>query len=204
MSEKKEANKKGKGFIKDLTGRRYGKLRVLEPTPRRDKGSVYWRCVCDCGQEIEVTENQLVWGNYQSCGCLKRKNQQEIANQLHWIDGTCLEFLEYRKHRKDNRSGFRGVYREKSGRYRVFIGFKGKRYYVGKYKGFEEAKAARLEAETVIYGGFISSYNQYMKLPPSEREKVGFLFEVTRQNGSFRIQTNFPVETGGNDVQIIC
>ena len=57
----------------DLTGRRFGRLTVVEPTGRRNsKGSVYWRCICDCGGEAEYTEDMLVHGRYLSCGCLKK------------------------------------------------------------------------------------------------------------------------------------
>ena len=98
----------------DLTGQRFGRLTAREPTQRRDrKGAVYWRCLCDCGNETEVTEDALVNGNNLSCGCLRRENQQKIANQLHRIDGTCVEILEKRKARRDNTSGFRGVFKLK-------------------------------------------------------------------------------------------
>ena len=47
----------------NLTGRRFGRLTALEPTKRRDqKGSIYWRCRCECGQESEATEDALVHG----------------------------------------------------------------------------------------------------------------------------------------------
>lgn len=118
------SHRKGK---KNIAGRRFGNLTALYPTDRRnEKGSVYWHCQCDCGNEIEVSEDGLVWGNYQSCGCLKREMQSKISQQLTRIDGTCIEILEHRKHRKDNKSGFRGVYQMKTGKYRVSIGFKGK------------------------------------------------------------------------------
>ena len=62
----------------DLTGQRFGRLMAKEPTERRDRnGSIYWRCICDCGNEAEVTESALVGGNCLSCGCLKRENQKE-------------------------------------------------------------------------------------------------------------------------------
>lgn len=48
-----------------------------------------------------------------------------------------------RKKRRDNESGFRGVFRLKnSNRYRVDIGFKGKRYYVGLFDDYDEAVQA--------------------------------------------------------------
>ena len=37
----------------DLSGRKFGMLTAKYATEKRDKrGSVYWHCVCDCGNEI--------------------------------------------------------------------------------------------------------------------------------------------------------
>lgn len=42
----------------NLAGRTFGRLTAIEPTHRRDrKGSVYWKCICSCGNETEVTED---------------------------------------------------------------------------------------------------------------------------------------------------
>ena len=82
----------------DLSGRKFGMLTAKYATEKRDKrGSVYWHCVCDCGNEVEVTAAGLVHGNYHSCGCLQKKNRQEIAQRRHLVDGTCVEVLEKRK-----------------------------------------------------------------------------------------------------------
>lgn len=111
----------------DLTGRRFGRLTAIEPTERRDrKGSVYWHCQCDCGNEAEVTEGSLVQGKSLSCGCLKRENQKEIAGKLQRVDGTCIEILEKRKYRRDNTSGFRGGFKKKTGHIGWELGLKGK------------------------------------------------------------------------------
>jgi len=60
----------------DLTDRKFGRLRALEPTARRDKkGSVYWRCRCDCGRECEVPQDRLAYGNTTSCGCKRNRGR---------------------------------------------------------------------------------------------------------------------------------
>ena len=43
------------GKFIDLTGKRYGRLTVIEKTDQRANGSVVWRCQCDCGNECFVT-----------------------------------------------------------------------------------------------------------------------------------------------------
>ena len=179
--------------ISNIAGKRFGRLVALSTTKKRDKkGSVYWHCRCDCGNELDVTEDSLVHGNYRSCGCLKKEIQQDIVNKLHHIDGTCVEWLEKRKHRSDNTSGFRGVYRLKNGHYRAGIGFKKQRYHIGTYKTFEEAVAARLEVEAAIHDKFVQAYyvwiEKYGSLP--ENEQPPLLFEVEKVNGEFIVLTN--------------
>lgn len=173
----------------DLTGRRFGRLVAVQPTDRRDgKGSVYWACVCDCGNQTEVTEDALVQGSVRSCGCLRSENRQKIREKLHRVDGTCVEILENRKYRRDNTSGFRGVFRTKTGRYRVDIGFKGKRYYLGTYDDFEEAVEKRLQAEQLIHEGFVRAYYAWKNRAdddPAWGEAHPFTFNVEKKDGTF-------------------
>lgn len=168
---------------KDLTGRRFGRLLARYPTGRRDrKLSVYWNCICDCGNESEVTADRLMHGTYLSCGCLKKENQQNIFKKLHLVDGTCVEWLEKRKSRSDNTSGFRGVYHMKNGKYRVSIGFRGKRYHIGTYEGFEQAVEARQKAEETMHGGFLDAYyrwEQQAEQDPLWKEQHPFRYEMS-------------------------
>lgn len=62
--------------VKDLSGRRYGKLTCVEPTGERGAdGCMLWRCRCDCGGECLATVAQLNRGDRKSCGCMQRKPQ---------------------------------------------------------------------------------------------------------------------------------
>ena len=48
---------------KDLSGQKFGLLTAMYPTERRDhRGSVYWHCVCECGNEIDVSAGALMDG----------------------------------------------------------------------------------------------------------------------------------------------
>ena len=63
---------RGMGKLIDLTGRRFGRLTVIE-FAGMDKGrKSKWRCRCDCGKEIVVTSYSLQSGHTQSCGCFRR------------------------------------------------------------------------------------------------------------------------------------
>lgn len=179
-------SRRGKAKYVNLTGKRFGRLQVMYPTDRRDaKGSVYWHCVCDCGREKEITEASLVHGNTKSCGCLRSERQKNIYKKLHLVDGTCVEMLERRKYRRDNKSGFRGVYKLKDGKYRVDIGFKGKRYYLGLYQYYDEAVQVRLEAERIIHKGFLRAYQEWelkKREDPEWGETHPLVFEVMQDS----------------------
>lgn len=59
------------GKVKDLTGRKFGKLVALEWRGMREHKSV-WRCRCECGKVVDVLGASLLSGNTKSCGCAKR------------------------------------------------------------------------------------------------------------------------------------
>lgn len=107
------------------------------------------------------------------------------------VDGTCVEMLEKRKYRRDNRSGFRGVYQLKNRKYRVDIGFKGRRFYIGCFENYEEAVQARLKAEEMIHGGFLEAYHAWQEKAekdPAWAEKHPLVFEVDKDENGFRVK----------------
>ena len=182
---------RGKG-IRDIAGEKFGRLTALYPTEKRnEKGSVYWHCRCDCGNEVDVTSDGLLWGSYRSCGCWKEEIKEMIPQRLHHVDGTCVEILANRKSRCDNTSGFRGVYMLKNGKYKACIGFKQKRYWLGTYRTFEEAVQVRLEAEDLIHNGFLEAYYEWKDhadLDPQWGREHPLSFQVEKINGDLVIR----------------
>lgn len=59
-------------FIKDMTGKRYGKLLVIKNTGKKSTENYIWECQCDCGNVCEVAQGNLKSGQVKSCGCNKR------------------------------------------------------------------------------------------------------------------------------------
>ena len=51
-----------------LVGQKFGHLTVIEDTGKRLHRSIIWKCKCDCGNEHEVTSNNLNGGQVNSCG----------------------------------------------------------------------------------------------------------------------------------------
>lgn len=56
----------------DLTGKKFGRLLVLERTENRGKATT-WKCLCDCGNFTRVTASRLVSGETKSCGCIHKE-----------------------------------------------------------------------------------------------------------------------------------
>ena len=56
--------------MKDLTGKKFGRLTALYPTGERLRHSMIWHCKCDCGNECDKAADQLRGGYVKSCGCL--------------------------------------------------------------------------------------------------------------------------------------
>jgi hypothetical protein len=53
----------------ELTGRRFGRLVVIEHAGSSRQGARLWRCNCDCGKEVIIRADNL--RNAKSCGCTR-------------------------------------------------------------------------------------------------------------------------------------
>jgi len=63
---------------KDLTGQKFGRLRVVNEAERRDNGRVEWICECDCGNTVTCKSSLLMNGHTKSCGCYHRQQVAKI------------------------------------------------------------------------------------------------------------------------------
>lgn len=136
---------------KDLTGKKFGRLTVLERTGTRNR-KVVWLCRCDCGQMTEVVSDKLKSGEIQSCGCLRVEKGKEVQkyNEEHYFVGGVFTPLLASKLRKDNKTGHKGVTivrRKKGLKYHASITVKGKTFHLGYYDRLEDAINARKRAE---------------------------------------------------------
>lgn len=68
---------------KDLTGKIFGKLKVVKDSGKRTKNkSIVWECLCECGNITYVQSENLYSGNTISCGCLNSKGEKKILDIL--------------------------------------------------------------------------------------------------------------------------
>lgn len=56
---------------KRLEGQQFGRLTALYRL-HNTKGRTKWLCVCECGNLVEVKENNLLQGGSKSCGCSRK------------------------------------------------------------------------------------------------------------------------------------
>lgn len=169
--------------FRDLSNQKFHRLTAQYPTSERNKkGSVMWHCRCSCGNEIDVSEDELVHGSRYSCGCRKIEVEKEFGKRKQLIDGTCIESLN-RKIRRDNSTGCTGVFKKKNGKYGVILGFKGKKYNLGDFEALEDAVMVREKGHQLVHIGFINAYQEWKKRGDESQTWAKlhpFIFEVTQ------------------------
>ncbi len=174
----------------DITGMRFHRLTALYPTEKRSgKGSVIWHCRCDCGNEVDVSYNELVYSNMKSCGCQKKEHDQALSSFLTHVEGTSIEMLKSRKIPTNNTTGCKGVYFIK-GKYTAKIVFQKKQYYLGNYETLEEAAQARCKAEEVLFDGFVDFYESWKQLAdadPAWAKANPISIRVVRENNELTV-----------------
>lgn len=128
----------------DLTGRKHGCLTVTGPA-ENVCGNTAWRCRCDCGRETVATTGHLRSGHTTSCGCAKTAGRPLAAHGPVCVDRT-------RRSRKNSASGVTGVYWDGTRkRWTAHIYFRRERLVLGRFEDFNEAVAARRNAEEAVY-----------------------------------------------------
>ena len=146
----------------DLTGMRFGKLTVLCPAENIGTRTA-WVCRCDCGRETVARTVRLRDGHCRTCGC-DRPQVDTLPGaygraSLTYVDGTCVEMLAAKTVRSNNSSGVPGVdWRACKQTWRAAICFKGRRYYLGSYRRFEDAVKARKRAEEELFEPFLREF----------------------------------------------
>ena len=150
---------------KDLTGQRFGRLIVIKRVGIKNSSQT-WECKCDCGNTKIVSSKNLMYEFVKSCGCLREdfcKNELRKKYQEYRIEGTNVAFLKSKKLNSNNKSGVRGVHKNKRGKWRAEIVFKKKYYHFGVYDNFEDAVKARKEAEERLFKPVIEKYENEKK-----------------------------------------
>lgn len=173
------AGKKGRTRAIDISGQKFNYLTALELTDKRNqRGQALWHCRCDCGREVDVTYNDLVYTNLMSCGCRKLEHNASLAQTLTHVDGTSMDFIRSKRIPSNNTTGIRGVYMAR-GKFAAKIVFQKKQYHLGFYDTLEAAAQARKEAENVLFDGAVSHYEWWKEQAASD--------QTWAENNPFRV-----------------
>lgn len=65
--------------MENLIGRKFNRLTVIEFDHKDKYYNSFWKCRCDCGNEVIVRAGGLRSGASKSCGCLMRERAREIC-----------------------------------------------------------------------------------------------------------------------------
>lgn len=162
--------KTDRGRPADITGKKFNRLTALYISKRNDpKDGVIWHCRCDCGNEVDVPYNSLVFCNQKSCGCQKKEHDQKLQTFLTHVAGTSVDMLKSKKVPTDNTTGYKGVYLIR-GKYVAKIVFQKKQYFLGTYENIEDAAEARKEAEEVLFDGVAEHYQKWKEIADTDME----------------------------------
>ncbi|MCU5048395.1 AP2 domain-containing protein [Bacillus cereus] len=148
--------------LKNLIGKKFNRLSVVNDSGKRTNDNrVIWSCICECGNNVEVTTYSLTTGSTKSCGCLAVENSHEMANLInekYWREGTRLDNLQ-RGIQRNNTSGIKGVsYIKKRNKWRAQLVIKGKRVLQKDFINKEDAIKARKEAEEKYHMPILEKY----------------------------------------------
>lgn len=174
-----------KGVYRDITGQRFGKLTVL-PTKSNKRGYVV--CKCDCGTIKDVVKRDVLSGATRSCGASeckaevrRMKKESQVIESAHTnnqsqksfennkrvldINKVYKKMYQISKNPKKSKKNFSGcvgvTWNRKMKRWIAGIGFRGENIYLGAYKDFEEAVAARKEAEEMCFSPSVISSKEF-------------------------------------------
>jgi len=70
------------GKFRDLTGQRFGRLKVVEKC-YNSSSVIVWKCLCDCGNTSYPRAYELLKGIVVSCGCYRRETSNRTLINLH-------------------------------------------------------------------------------------------------------------------------
>lgn len=148
----------------NLVGRRFGKLEVIARSDKRGSRGArtvpLWECRCDCGAICYKATDTLTNPELSMCNdCVGKYAGQKMREKAGYVDGTQLSRLTSTRLISTNTSGCCGVYFDKRvGRWRARLKFKGKLMNFGSYVKYEDAVAARKQAEEEYFGELLEKY----------------------------------------------
>lgn len=102
--------------VKDLTGMKVGKLKVVSLNSQDERGRARWLCKCECGNEVIRKSSILVdahkKGKASHCGCspvLKTHGLSVSEKRLYWVWAAIIQRCTNEKCKDYKDYGARGI-----------------------------------------------------------------------------------------------
>ena len=73
--------------LMDLSGQTFNRLTAIELVGRYKNGDGIWKCLCVCGNTVNVLSGNLKRGNSKSCGCLHSEVSSKIYTAINLRHG---------------------------------------------------------------------------------------------------------------------
>lgn len=68
--------------LRDLTGQKFGRLKVIERSNSNKRGRALWLCECECGKIKVISGTNLISNHTQSCGCLLMESRYKHGYEI--------------------------------------------------------------------------------------------------------------------------
>src|ERR1035437_10132264 len=69
----------------DLTGQKFGKLTVIQyDHTEKPRGTAFYLCLCECGNNVICQSGHLKSGHTQSCGCFQQEQAKIASTNNTW------------------------------------------------------------------------------------------------------------------------
>ncbi len=100
----------------ELTGKKFGRLTVIQLSNFNDRRKSRWICECSCGNVTQVVGHNLSGGHSKSCGCLRQESVKRsctthnMTRKKTWnIWCNMKQRCNNRNNNNYNRYGLRGI-----------------------------------------------------------------------------------------------
>lgn len=98
------------GRVKDLTGRKFGKLTILKRVyPNSKNRCAIWQCQCECKNIVNVRSSNLLNGDTKSCGCLHEKAHGMAGTPIYAVWTQMIQRCYNKKDKAYPDYGGRGI-----------------------------------------------------------------------------------------------
>lgn len=149
--------------FKDLTGQTFGKLTAVKRSERKNlSGQYYWFCDCECGtKNKEIDGHNLVSRGTISCGCIRSKGEEKIAQIL--TDNNITFQREYSTPDFCFDSGrpafFDFAILDNNQKVKYFIEYQGEQHYQARGSIFTEEKVEQIQKRDELKKEYCETHN---------------------------------------------